>query len=204
MNRRVLVPLGFAAALAGSLFLDGWAYRSLVGPGAYDHDWGRLLRIGGSLVLWAPLALAVWLERRRADPSRGWQAWLLLLGPALAGGVAEVIKILVRRERPALHAGEYVFRAFADRPFDTRDLGFPSSHTMVAFGGAAILARLFPRAAPLGWLLAAGCGLTRVLVHAHFLSDVAGGAMAGWATGALLWHLVTRTSRVREAPRATS
>lgn len=193
-----------ASALVAGLLLDGWAWRVLVNLTVYDRDWGRLLRVTGSLYLWLPLALAVWLQHRAQAPAIAGRACLLLLSPALAGGVAELLKLLVRRERPALHDGAYVFRAFADRPFDTRDLGFPSSHAMVAFAGAAIVARLFPRAAPVAYLLAAGCGLSRVLAHAHFLSDAIGGAIAGWAVGALLWHLVGRLSRTSESPHAAA
>lgn len=204
MNRRGLLFALLAAALAASVLLDGRAYQALVDPRVYERDWGRLLRVTGSLVLWVPLAIAAWLERRATRPDRGREAWLLIGGPLLAGGVAEVIKLLVRRERPVPHAGEYFFRPFGDRPFDTHDLGFPSSHAMVAFGGAVVLARLFPRAAPVAYLLAAGCGITRVLAHAHFLSDAVGGAIGGWAVGALLWHLVVRRPSASEASRVPS
>jgi membrane-associated phospholipid phosphatase len=105
----------------------------------------------------------------------------------ISGGVAEVLKLLFRRERPGLHDGASVFRAFSDRPFSTSALGMPSSHVMVAFAGAVVLARLFPRTAPVAYLLAAGCAATRVLAHAHFASDVVVGALAGWAVGALMW-----------------
>jgi membrane-associated phospholipid phosphatase len=178
-----------AAATVVTLLLDSWAYHHAVMPSIYDHDWGRLLRVYGSLVLWAPLALSVWLEARARAPDRARRAGLLLLGgPLAAGAAAEVIKLLVRRERPGLHDGAYVFRAFRDRPFYTGDIGFPSSHAMVAFAGAAVLARLFPRTAPVVYLLAAGCGLTRILAHAHFASDVVAGAIAGWVVVALLWR----------------
>jgi membrane-associated phospholipid phosphatase len=180
--------LGAAAATAATLLLDPWAYQHLVLPSVYDHDWGRLLRVYGSLVLWAPLALCIWLEARARAPERTRQAGLVLLGPLAAGGVTELIKILVRRERPNLHDGAYVFRPFGDRPFYTGDIGFPSSHAMVAFAGAAVLARIFPRTAPVVYLLAAGCGLTRILAHAHFASDVVAGAIGGWAVVALLWR----------------
>ncbi len=110
----------------------------------------------------------------------------------MAGGVAELLKMLVRRERPGLHDGAYVFRAFSDRPFRTTDLGFPSGHAMVAFAAAAIIARLFPRAAPVAYLMAAACGLTRVLAQAHFASDVVGAAIAAWVVVALIWRLVER------------
>jgi membrane-associated phospholipid phosphatase len=182
--------LGLAAAVSIilSLLLDRWAFDTLFYPPVHERDWGRFLRSIGSLVFWTPLAIAVWLEGRARDAPKPRQASLLVLAPVAAGLVAEILKILLRRERPSLHAGEWVFRSFAERPFSTSALGLPSSHVMVAFGGAAVLARLFPRAAPVAYLLAAGCGLTRVLSRGHFLSDVVVGAVAGWAVGALLWR----------------
>jgi len=193
-----LALIAAAAATVATLLLDPWAYNHLVMPSVYDHDWGRLLRVYGSLVLWAPLALCVWVEARgRAGGDR--KAGLLLLGPVVAGAVAEVVKLVVRRERPGLHDGAYAFRGFGDRPFYTGDIGFPSSHAMVAFAGAAVLARLFPRTAPVVYLLAAGCGLTRILARAHFASDVVAGAIGGWAVVALLGRWLDSSSSKRGA-----
>lgn len=175
-----MVALLAAAVITWVAFrLDPWIWARLRYPDIYEHDWGRLLRVMGSLVLWAPLALAVALEGRR-------RGWLLLAGPAVAGIGAEALKLLVRRERPGLHDGTYVFRSFAERPFDSHDFGFPSSHAVVAFAGAAVLARLYPRAGWVVYPLALGCAVSRVLAHAHFASDVVAGSIAGWAVGALL------------------
>lgn len=193
-TRTLLALVGAAAATGATLLLDPWAFHHLAMASVYEHDWGRLLRVYGSLVLWAPLALCVWLEARARTASAARRAGLVLLGPVAAGAVGEVIKILVRRERPGPHQGAYVFRAFGDRPFYTGDIGFPSSHAIVAFAGAAVLARLFPRTAPAVYLLAAGCGLTRILARAHFASDVVAGAMAGWAVVALLWRWLGSSS----------
>jgi membrane-associated phospholipid phosphatase len=63
----------------------------------------------------------------------------------------------------------------------------PSSHAVVAFGAAAMLSRLFPRARPVWWLLGWGCGLTRVLHGRHFFSDIVLAAIVGWLIAALLW-----------------
>lgn len=184
MNRRLALTL-VAAALATTLafLLDSWAWRHLAARSVYDTDWGRMLRVTGSLVFWAPLALAVWLEGRARRSEHARAGWLLLAAPTLAGGFAELLKLLVRRERPSLHAGEYFYRGFGERAFDTHDLGFPSSHVVVAFAGAAVLARLFPRAGAVAYGLALGCAVTRVLAQAHFVSDVVAGGIAGWAVG---------------------
>jgi membrane-associated phospholipid phosphatase len=60
-------------------------------------------------------------------------------------------------------------------------MGLPSSHTLVAFAGAFALARLFPRARWVFYALAAGCGLTRVMATAHYLSDTVVAACVAWA-----------------------
>ena len=189
MTRTQIWGGGLAAgALALSVVLDPWVWRNVSLAGIYERDWGRMLRVTGSLVFWAPLALAVWLAMRRAGYSRPGRAALLFWGPALAGAVAELLKLLVRRERPGFADGEYVFRDFAERTWSTSGLGFPTSHGMVAFGGAAVLAGLFPGTAPVAYAIAAGCALTRILAGAHFASDAVGGAIFGWAVGAFLWR----------------
>ena len=195
--KRVWDPIGLCAAIVAVIvahWLDPWLWRHAALPGIYERDWGRLLRVFGSLVFWAPLAVAVWLEDRARGAKPAGGAWLLLFSPALAGAVAELLKIVLRRERPGLHDGAYFFRPLADQLFYTRDIGLPSSHTMVAFGGAVILARRFPRVAPVAYLLAAGCGISRVMAGAHFGSDVVVGAIAGWGVGALLWNRFGRTA----------
>jgi membrane-associated phospholipid phosphatase len=189
IRSRVLVGvLATAGALILSLALDPWIWRNVTLAGVYERDWGRMLRVVGSLVFWAPLALAVWLAMRRANSPRSGRAALLFFGPALAGGGAELLKLLVRRERPGFADGEYVFRDFAERTWSTSGLGFPTSHGMVAFGGAAVLAGMFPGTAPVAYAIAAGCAITRILAGAHFASDAAGGAIFGWAIGAWLWR----------------
>ena len=42
--------------------------------------------------------------------------------------------------------------------------------------------------------LAAGCAVTRVLAHAHFLSDVTVGALLGWSAGWGTWIALRRRS----------
>ncbi len=171
--------------------VDTWAFHNIRMQGVYEKDWGRLLRVMGFMGTWAALALAVGLhdagataDRKPAHPRR--RAWLLLWSPALAGGIAELLKIITRRERPGLHDGLYGWRPWSERTFSGAGLALPSSHAAVAFGGAAMLAVLFPRTRWVGYVLAAGCALTRVLAGAHFVSDVTLAAAIGWATAAVL------------------
>ncbi|MBX9929012.1 MAG: phosphatase PAP2 family protein [Gemmatimonadaceae bacterium] len=184
--RGLIAFLITAAFFAAGVLLDGPVYHAWENQRAQSQDWGRLLRIQGFLGTWAFAALALWLhEERTAIATR--RARLLFASPALAGALAEVMKLILRRERPEVADGAYSFRSWSDRPFSTAGLGLPSSHTMVAFGAATMLARFYPRARWVWYALAWGCAAQRVLTHAHFLSDVMLGAVLGWAMGWGLW-----------------
>ncbi len=162
---------------------DPYAYQHLAKDGVYDADFGRMFRIVGYLPIWILLAVAVWLHTRDRRTA-------LLIGgmPALGGLAAEVFKILLRRERPNLHDGAYCFRPFSERFWSTRDIGLPSSHAMVAFSGAWVLCRLYPKAWPVWIGLAVGCAITRVQAQAHFLSDVTVAAVLAYGVVAWLWR----------------
>jgi membrane-associated phospholipid phosphatase len=182
-----LVIIGLAA-IGLALALDHWTYVHVSLANVYDEDWARLFRIIGFWPTWAVAALALWLHERGIVAAAKRRALLLALSPAVAGLAAEILKLTLRRERPAAHDGEWYFRAFSERTFSSSGLAFPSSHTMVAFGGAAMLSLLFPRARWVWFSLAAGCALTRVLARAHFLSDVVVAAVAAIATTTWLWR----------------
>lgn len=186
-------------ATAVAMLVDKAAFDWLNAPTVYDSDLGKLLRVMGFSGTWILLAVAVGLHEgtdpaRRAVARR--RAWLLFWSPTLAGALAELLKVLVRRERPAVHDGLYGFRPWDERTWSGGGLAFPSSHTAVAFGAAAMLARLFPRARWVGFALAAGCGVTRVLHRAHFVSDVVFAAGLGWLVSWALWR--------RFAPKAAT
>jgi membrane-associated phospholipid phosphatase len=174
-------------AIGCAHLLDATAWRSARLLSVNDKDWGRLLRSMGYLPTWGVIALGFWLQQHD-HPRRTKYAWALVLGPALGGGVAEVLKLLIRRLRPNADVFEYVFRPFAEGPLSNRGMGMPSSHVLVAFGGAEVLARLYPRARGLWYALAAGCAATRVLAMGHFLSDVVVAAILGVLVSTLFWN----------------
>lgn len=181
------------AVVALSLVADGWVAAHVRYEHVYDTDWGRMLRTFGYLPLWLLAAIALALNDRA---SREWwrRAALLAAAPTASGMIGELLKITVRRLRPPDDGSSYRFRAFSDHPFSSRGFGFPSSHAIVAFGAAAILAHLFPRARVVWYAAAVGCALSRLLAHAHYLSDVVAAACVGIGVAALLWN--------HERPRA--
>lgn len=182
-----------AIVMVVAIALDPWTYQHLnVGDYNIDNrDWARLLRITGYIPTWIIIALALHLALPpSATPAAREHARrrtiLFILAPTLAGLAGEIIKLIVRRERPTALDGFYSFRPLSDGPLSSGDLGFPSTHAAVAFAAAWVLCRLYPRAAPLWLALALGCALTRVLEQAHFLSDVTAAALISYAVVQLL------------------
>ena len=181
----LVITLAFLVVPA---FGDQWAYAHLYIPKVYDRDWAMALRAAGTLYVWIPVALIVWLVQWEQNAALAKRRSLLMLGsPVLAGALCEVLKIVIRRERPDVGAGEWVFRDWSDHTFSSAGLSTPSSHTMVAFGAATMLARMYPRARWVFYVIAWGCGATRMLSHAHYVSDVTFGALLGWAVGWGVW-----------------
>jgi membrane-associated phospholipid phosphatase len=58
----------------------------------------------------------------------------------------------------------------------------PSGHTTTAFALAFSLSFLYPRLRPLWFAYALVLAASRVMVDAHYLSDVCAGALLGWLT----------------------
>lgn len=150
-------------------------------------DWYQLLRLAGYLPTWivaaSVLAMAGWAAGRRGEVGAGARGAargvLLVLGTGCSGLAAEVLRVLFRRERPGA-SGLYVW----DWPWGPKPpsgWGLPSSHAAVAFGAAFVLARTAPGSGIVLFPLAAGCGLSRMLAGAHFLSDVYLGAVVSYA-----------------------
>lgn len=184
---------------------DRWAFQNLAFPAFQHTDLGRMLRVMGFLPLWAlagaALVLCDWPRRTVASIRPALTRGALLLAGGTAGGAAaELLKLALRRERPGAHGGDYVFRAFAERPFSTGGLALPSSHVLVAFGALAMLARLFPRAWPVWYALAVGCAFSRVAAGAHFVSDVVLAGVVGIAVAEGIWRWHLRRRNRRAAP----
>ncbi|MFT5685606.1 MAG: membrane-associated phospholipid phosphatase [Myxococcota bacterium] len=164
--------LAITAIIIAAHLLDAPAL-GLRTPGLNSADGHRALRVAGFLPVWIAIGTALALHTRRRAVGIG-----LVLSAGLSGLLAEVGKLAIRRGRPGDVAG-YVFHPLPP-DLSTAGLGMPSSHAAVAFGGAFLVARLYPRAAPVVVLWAVGCGLTRMLDGAHFLSDVVVAAGLGW------------------------
>jgi len=113
-------------------------------------------------------------------------AWLLVeqcalaFVASLAAGslILHTIKLFFGRRRPRddIEMGLYGFLPFS---FDLDYNSFPSGHALTIMCVAVIASAVWPQFAVLWFAIAAGLGLTRALLTAHYLSDVLVGAGIG-------------------------
>ena len=141
----------------------------------------RVLRDLGEPVMTALIIAIVWIYDRRT-----WKAaMVVLLSAAGTGALAWFIRAVGGRYRPIVADGAntwHLFRGF----WETKDLSWPSGHSTLAFATAAALSYLSPKGRVLFIAIAAGCAVTRVVMQAHFYSDVIFGAALGWTFGWLI------------------
>jgi membrane-associated phospholipid phosphatase len=194
MKRAAMSIAIAAAALVASLWLDAPIARLVSNHRfGYSYDLYSMFRLAGFIPVWVIVAAAFALidARRGGVAARGG----LLMGAVLiSGGLAELMKIFVRRERPDVAALAYVFRPWHEAAWSSSGLGWPSSHSAVAFGAVWTLCRLYPAATPIWLLVGAGCGVSRLVGADHYVSDVVGGALVAWLVVAVLWRWKTRAA----------
>ncbi|HZB88555.1 MAG TPA: phosphatase PAP2 family protein [Terracidiphilus sp.] len=107
----------------------------------------------------------------------------ILGGEAIADSLAvdEAAKIISRRERPALDGARGKFF----QPGVDFDSSFPSTHSIVAWSSAAVIASEYPGVLTqiTAYGLATATSLSRVFAQQHFSSDVLVGSAVGWMIG---------------------
>lgn len=188
--RRIWLALVvFVVGLIPVLLLDRYLLGLLAG---YDGNFARMLKELGYLPFWFMAGAGLLLQDWPLWRGEGWCVALrrtaLLCGSAtLSGLAAEILKLIIRRERPqSLVYESSVFRDWSGDWWRSNDLGTPSSHAAVVFGAAWALWFIFPRQRPLWLLMALGCGLSRVVHQAHVASDVYVAAWVGLAVTLVL------------------
>jgi membrane-associated phospholipid phosphatase len=121
------------------------------------------------------------------DRSRRRPLIVAILATLIASGLGSGAKLIVGRERPKVCEGHTIVRGVHWPGTMDPDSSFPSGHTVVAFAFAFGLSRLYRQHRTLWLVLATGCGASRALGGAHFLTDVIVGAWLGWETARLVW-----------------
>src|SRR5262249_52300710 len=146
--------------------------------GAYEiTDFGRsawILVPLGTLILLVALLTSPTLDRlsRAVLAAVVVRLGYLFVAVGLPGLVATVVKRWIGRVRPST-AGPFAYEPFSWRP-DYASL--PSGHATTAFAALVAFGVLFPRMRPILWVYALLIAASRVMVSAHYPSDVIAGA----------------------------
>ena len=111
---------------------------------------------------------------------------------ALSGIITDIFKPILGRARPVemLREHQYGFQPFT---FHAVWNGMPSGHATTAAALALALTLLFPRGRILWIVIGAVLAASRIIVNAHYLSDVMAGIMVGCLT--TLWISRLRTDQ---------
>jgi membrane-associated phospholipid phosphatase len=121
----------------------------------------------------------------------------LFLAIGLPGLIFTIAKRLVGRARPFVEgsAGPLVYRPLG---WHVEYSSLPSGHAVDAFAAAMAIGTLWPRTRPVMWTYAVVIAASRVVLTAHFPSDVMVGGLVGML-GALLvrdWYAARRLAFV--------
>lgn len=134
----------------------------------------------------------LWLRRPQGQlrirlMAIAWSCGYIFTSVALSGILNRVLKCFLGRARPQLlDDGTYGFYGITSLQYKAAFNSMPSGHSTTAFAAAVALAVLFPRARVWLLLLATSIAMSRVLINAHYISDVLAGAALGTATALLL------------------
>lgn len=175
----VLAGLG-VAALAVDVPLAAWVREGNV-PGLLQKLCGLCELFSHGLgVMLIVVVIGV------LDPWHRYGIGRIMAASLGAGLSADVLKLLVARERPShcdFNLTDRGIATFGDwfplAGNASWEQGFPSSHMATAAGLAIVLAAFYPRGRWLFPALAALAGCQRVLHQSHFASDVLWGAAVG-------------------------
>ncbi len=180
-------PLARAFKLAPDWFLNFFRFVTDFGlSGSY---------LAFFLALYLTLKLAArasWSAHRAERLNRlAWTPAFLFLAVAVSGIVADVIKILAGRARPKILFNDGLF-GFQGLRFQADYWSFPSGHATTVAALATALWILWPRHLRI-YLAAAGLvAASRVIIDAHYLSDVIGGCFVGAVTTLALRQTLER------------
>jgi undecaprenyl-diphosphatase len=116
----------------------------------------------------------------------------VFLAVALPGLFVTTVKRVIGRARPMVNGGPHPFDF---EPFSVAAYAsMPSGHATTAFSILVALGSLWPRGRTVLWIYAIAIAASRVVVSAHYLSDIMAGAVVG-TVGALLvrrWFALRR------------
>lgn len=187
--RRALIALGAGAVLTAIAIVFDGPISDFFREAPISGDFKRELRV---LQQWGAPASAILcgvaiflLDRARA---RRMLDYLLAIGPTML--VVVTLKSAIERARPQHEDPGAFFGSLSEHRVveSSSELrSMPSGHTASAVVLSVFLVCLYPRLRPLGIAMVALVGASRLILGAHYLSDVLAGAAIAWVVA---WPVV--------------
>ncbi len=103
----------------------------------------------------------------------------IFLNILLSGIVTQILKHIIGRPRPVLFNG-FEQKSLSIISFDSKWHSFPSGHTATIFAFIFCMVFLFPKIKNILLTIAIIIASTRVVVGAHFISDIFGGTLIAY------------------------
>ena len=103
----------------------------------------------------------------------------IFLNILLSGIITQILKHILGRPRPILY-NSFEFKSLDIIQFDSKWHSFPSGHTATIFAFIFCMIFLFPKIKNILITIAIIIASTRVIVGAHFISDIFGGALVAY------------------------
>ncbi len=146
----------------------------------------EITEFGRSAWLLIPLAVLLGMIALVSSPALGRMGQMVLaslavrlgyvfLAVGIPGLLVTVGKRLIGRVRPS-ELGQF---AYVPGSWEAKFASLPSGHATTAFATAVAVSLVWPRARLPVWIFAIVIGLSRVVVSAHYPSDVLAGALVG-------------------------
>ena len=160
-------------------------------------DFFRLITVVGDATWWLiifVLGLSITILGLKFDVTKTHTATLqryksifryLILSCLVSGVLHHILKILIGRFRPRYLFSQDLY-GFSPLNFDIAMNSFPSGHSQTIFSICMCLSIIYPRYLTFFLLLAVMVGISRIVLLAHFPSDVIFGAYLGIVTAILL------------------
>lgn len=196
VERKDFLRAGVGAVAVGVLSLaDERIAQYSQRPSLQDHDFVRqsskavqALGDPGAFAISASLFVVGKLAHKEQPADASEHA---VKAVVLSAAITQALKLSLGRARPEISndSNAYIFHGFHGRVSNFNSL--PSGHTSAAFAAATVfsreIARQRPRAArfatPALYALATAVASARVYNNRHWASDVAAGALIGYASG---------------------